>query len=297
MIKLKKISNLKRLNFYNKLIVCAYFVKIIFKIKPSSKELEVYVFYNFLINFNGTLFQETDNFFIADFKNNFQKRIKIRKRPSSDIDVFQQIYFWAEYLPVVATYKDNFIHNNAYRMNIIDAGANIGLTSLFFLEHFVNSKIISIEPEIENFKVLDYNLNSVNYKYITKINAAIWSGNSKIKIVKDFRDKLDWSFRVEETKDENSINAYSINQIVSDFKLKYIDILKIDIEGSEKEIFTSLKSNLDFLKITKCIAIEIHDEYNCREEIYNVLKSYNFEYFNQGELTIGYNQRLTSIVN
>jgi len=40
MNKIKKISNLKRLNFYNKLIVCTYLVKIIFKIKPNSKELE-----------------------------------------------------------------------------------------------------------------------------------------------------------------------------------------------------------------------------------------------------------------
>ena len=96
MIKFNKISNLKRLNFFNKLIICAYFVKIIFKIKPSSRDREVCVFYNYLINFNGTLFQETDNFFVADFKNNFRKRIKIRKKPSSDMDVFHQIYFWAE---------------------------------------------------------------------------------------------------------------------------------------------------------------------------------------------------------
>lgn len=297
MINLEKISNLKRLNFYNKLIVCVYLVKIILKLKPSSKELEVYIFYNYLIKFNGTFFQETDDFFIADFTNNLRKRIKIRKRPSSDRDVFQQIYYWGEYRPVVNTYKDNFIHNKTFPMNIIDAGANIGLTSLFFLEHFMNSRIISIEPDIENFKVLDYNLNSVNYKNITKINAAIWSHNSKIKIVKDFRDKLDWSFRVEETENQDFINAYSINEIVTSKKLKYIDILKIDIEGSEKEIFTSLKANLAFLKITKCIAIEIHDEYNCREEIYNILKSYNFKYFNQGELTIGYNKALTLNIN
>ena len=71
-----------------------------------------------------------------------------------------------------------------------------------------------------------------------------------------------------------------------------MDILKIDIEGSEKQIFTSPVANFNFLKSTKCIAIEIHDEFDCREEICNILTDYGFVLFNQGELTIGINQKL-----
>jgi hypothetical protein len=66
----------------------------------------------------------------------------------------------------------------------------------------------------------------------------------------------------------------------------------MDIEGSEKQVFTSPSSNLDFLKITKCIALEIHDEFDCRSDIYKVLNDFDFKLFNQGELTIGINQNL-----
>lgn len=295
MSRISKLSNLYRLNFKNQWIVCVYLIKTVFNIKPTIQQNEIYIYYNYLINNDGYFFKETVNFITSNFKGNAQKRIKLRKLPSSDFDVFQQIYFWKEYLPAIDTYKNNFAKPNNYRVNIIDAGGNIGLTSLFFLEHFNNCQIICLEPEIENFKILDYNLPNSDLNNIKKINAAIWSKNAKIKIVKDFRDKLDWSFRVEETEDLNSIDAFSFNQIVKENKLEFIDILKIDIEGSEKEIFTSSNMNLDFLKITKCIAMEIHDEFNCREEIYIVLRKYGFKFFNQGELIIGYNQNLALV--
>lgn len=164
---------------------------------------------------------------------------------------------------------------------------------MFFLDYFQNANIICIEPEIENFKILAFNLGGVKKSNkIIKINGAIWSSNCKIKIVNDFRDKSSCSFRVEESDQADAITAYSVNQLIADNDFKILDILKIDIEGSEKQVFTSPTSNLNFLKITKCIAIEIHDEFDCREEIYNVLIEYGFVLHNEGELTIGINQKL-----
>ena len=68
--------------------------------------------------------------------------------------------------------------------------------------------------------------------------------------------------------------------------------MNIDIEGSEKQIFDKNNSDLEFLKITKCIAIEIHDFFDCRKQIYDILDCYGFTYFNEGELTIAVNSNL-----
>ena len=46
------------------------------------------------------------------------------------------------------------------------------------------------------------------------------------------------------------------------------------------------------LKKFRIIAIEIHDEFNCREAIYKILEDHNFTYFDDKELTIGVNQNL-----
>lgn len=292
MVHINKFTNFKRLDFKNTIVVFCYFIKKAFKIRPNLKERSVYNYYNYLIAFDGTLFEETQDFYISDFKNSINKRIKLRKNPSSDFEVFRQIFLMKEYLPVVNVYKNNFDIQKDRSLNIIDAGSNIGMTSLFFLNYFQNTNIICIEPEIENYKILDFNLESAKKSKITKINGAIWSSNCKIKIVNDFRDQLNWSFRVEESEQTDSITAYSVNQLIVDNNFKILDILKIDIEGSEKQLFTHPTSNLDFLKITKCIAIEIHDEFDCREAINKILMDYGFVLYNDGELTIGINQKL-----
>ena len=44
--------------------------------------------------------------------------------------------------------------------------------------------------------------------------------------------------------------------------------------------------------MTKLIVIEIHDEFDCRKAIYDVLTNYNFEFHQYGELTVGINKNL-----
>lgn len=150
------------------------------------------------------------------------------------------------------------------------------MTSLFFMDFFHSAKIIAVEPDEENFQVLNYNLKEKKNFELIKVKGAIWSSNSKIKVVNDFRDKSDWSFRVEESTATDSLQAYTINDLMTQNNFNYIDILKIDVEGAEKEIFKSVYSNLNFLNKTKCIAIEIHDEFECREEIDLILEHYGF---------------------
>ncbi len=104
-----------------------------------------------------------------------------------------------------------------------------------------------------------------------------------------FRDRKDWAFTTKEINN-GTILGITINEIVKNNKLKNITFLKIDIEGAERFIFDK-ENNLSFLKITKIIAIEIHDEFNIRETIYSILKENNFILFEtSGELTIAINK-------
>lgn len=286
-----KILHLNRLNFSNQIRVITYLLKSIFGLTPSLREKDIYTYFNYLILFNGTLTEDSEKVLTTTFRRSTAFKLKMRKFPSSDLKVFEQVYFWNGYSCVLECYRKNYSDPGKI-LNIIDCGSNIGLTSLYFLESFPNSRLLAIEPEKENFALMNFNLDNSIWPNIEKLNGAVWSSNSKIKILKDFRDQSDWSFRVEETKEENSVEAFSIDYLIKAYKFNIIDILKIDIEGAEAELFTSPNSNLDFLKITKCLAIEIHDEFNCRSEIERILKDYGFILFNWSELTIGYNQNL-----
>lgn len=290
----KMIKNLKRFDFKNLLKLVIYKFKKKIKIKPSKEESDLYLYYSYLVKYDGFLVEETKKYYITDFKTKFSNLVKLRKRPSSDFDVFYQVNECSEYLSVVTYYKNNFTNEESYSLNIIDAGSNIGLTSLFFTEHFESARIIAVEPDTKNFQMLNYNLKEkTNFEFI-KVNGAVWSSNSKIKVINDFRDRSDWSFRVEESDESNALQAYTINHLAEVNHFQYIDILKIDIEGAEKQIFVSSVSNLEFLSKTKCIAMEIHDEFDCRQEIYAVLDNYGFTIVNEGELTIGINEKLRS---
>ena len=154
MEKTDKIFNLKRLNLKNIVIVGSYLFKKFFRLKPSQTQVNVYQYYNFLINSNGYWVNETKSEIVSEFRNNFIKRVKLRKKPSSDFDVFQQVFSGFEYLKVVEEYKINFSTYKNQKIDIIDAGSNIGLTSLFFNDNFHEPNIVCIEPEKENFKIL-----------------------------------------------------------------------------------------------------------------------------------------------
>ena len=285
-----KIRGLFFLSFHYQLIVVSYLFKKTIGLEPSKNDLEVYRYFNYLVRYNGRLTEGNRDFFIGKFEDLSHAQIKLRRAPSSDLEVFQQIFFWSDYLPVLKSYQDHFRPAEKEVLNIIDAGSNIGLTSLFFLKNIKHCNIICLEPDIGNYEVLNYNI--PKNKNVSLLNAALWSSNSKVEIINDFRDRLDWARRVKEINNEKGIPAFSVNQLMKDFNWEIIDILKIDIEGAEKEIFTSKETDLGFLKFTKCVAMEVHDEFHCRSEINEILEQFGFKYFRYGELTIALNQSL-----
>ena len=270
----------------NAILILLIYSKKIFKIKINMNEEGVIEFYHHLIHTKGKQISQTSDTYLSSFFDKIIK-IKLRKTPSSDLKVFNQVFRNNEYKPVIAIYKKHF---NSTSPKVIDAGANIGLTSLYINLQFDVPDFILLEPDSNNFKILSYNLESnvINAR-VEKV--GLWSKKTNLKITKDFRDKSDWAHRVEESSSKG-IEATTVNHLLIKYNWDYVDILKIDIEGSEKEVFTSKNVDVSFLSKTKCIVIEIHDEFNCREDIYKVFKKYNFIYFNYGELTVGVNTKL-----
>lgn len=140
---------------------------------------------------------------------------------------------------------------------------------------FGTLKVLSFKNK---FRVLKYSLGS------KLVNSVPKADNS-------FRDKQAWSFRLEETSNENEklFEVNSMNSLMETHTFESIDFLKIDIEGGEKEIFNS-EADLSWLKTVKVIAIEIHDKFECREDIEAILKE-QFDLHYSGELTIGINKK------
>jgi FkbM family methyltransferase len=144
---------------------------------------------------------------------------------------------------------------------IIDAGANIGMASIYFATKYKNAMIIAIEPEEENYKLLRYNTD--NYKNISTINAALWNSSGNIALyAADFTSNAGYMTETNKSalkpsyKQRQLVKAVTIEEIMLQFNIDYIDILKIDIEGSEKEVF---ESSGNWINKINSIIIELHE--------------------------------------
>ncbi len=192
------------------------------------------------------------------------------RRNSSDIVAFKQVFIWEEYdYPVKGEVKV-----------IIDGGANIGCASRWFGNLFPAAVIIAIEPEDENFKLLLHNTRG--NKNITCLKKGLWSRSCNLTI--DDTDAANWSFRLVETNDKvNAIRAISITDLVTDFSIETIDILKLDVETAEKNIFEY--GYEQWLPKTRYLMIETHDfmAKGCSRAVMNAIYQHDFSLECKGE--------------
>lgn len=196
--------------------------------------------------------------------------IKVRAG-TSDVSVFGQIFVDEEY---------NFPISIKPEL-IIDGGANVGYASIYFANKFRDAHIIAVEPEKSNIEILKENTSY--YPNIEVIESAIWDDNTYLKI-KDI-GLGNWGFVVEKTRpnEPESFKAITIQKLLTESGYEKIDILKLDIEGSEKEVFSNMYE--EWLCKVSILIIELHDKIKpgCSNAFYSAIKPYNFKKFQKGE--------------
>ncbi len=214
------------------------------------------VFIIFFINNPKNFIIFTPRFFSFFMKKVLIFNVKKKKfffqniRNFYDINTVFQIFGYEEYnLNLHKKWKKTKLNFNK-KFLIVDCGSNIGSSTRYFEELFLNSKIIAIEPDKKNFNLSKKNI--INKK--TKIiNSAVASQNFYYKII----NKNDPRAHQVKYKNNNTNNqTITINQILKLEKKFQPFLIKIDIEGFEQELFSKKIEWMDKFEI---IIIEIHD--------------------------------------
>jgi FkbM family methyltransferase len=169
---------------------------------------------------------------------------------------------------------------------IVDAGANIGMASIFFHHRYPKAKIIAIEAERSNFEVLLRNVRP--YPAIVPVHAALWNRNGEVSVgAPDPRTGIsgNWAFVTREGPGVR-IRAVTMATLMKEQQAEAADLVKIDIEGAEKEVFEVG----DWLNSVRCFMIELHDRYRpgCSEAVDSVARG--FSKMQRGETTVFFRQ-------
>jgi FkbM family methyltransferase len=145
---------------------------------------------------------------------------------------------------------------------IVDAGANAGMSAAWFSLSYPTAKIVAIEPEPTNFEVL--RRNAKLFPRIIPINAALW--NREGVVCMEDRGGGHWGMRVADDKIASGpiIRSTTVPALLEELGIDRVDLLKVDVEGAECEIFADCSSWIGCVSV---ICAELHDRFrpNCSE--------------------------------
>jgi FkbM family methyltransferase len=158
---------------------------------------------------------------------------------------------------------------------IIDAGANVGYASVRFAELYPNADIVAIEPDEANFEILKQNI--ALYPRVSGLQCGLWPRNAQLVI--ENPEAKSWAFRVREARaGERGFAAVGIGELLDARPGGALDILKLDVEGAELELFTDAGCH-SWLERTNMIFVELHDRIKagCTEAMEKATARHGFE--------------------
>lgn len=193
---------------------------------------------------------------------------------TSDSFVFDQIFINEEYSGLGKIQNVNWI---------IDCGANVGYSAVYLLNKYPQAKVIAIEPDPENFELCSMNLAPYGDRAHV-IKSAVWSSTVDLVIDRPLDDRGEWAIQVRpcQAGEIPALNAIGLKSLFDDFNLDRVDILKVDIETAELEVFAH--NYQQWLSKVNNIAIELHGK-DCEEVFFKALSSLKYNSWSAGELT------------
>ena len=203
--------------------------------------------------------------------------LKLLVRPgTSDVVVFNDVFHGKEHEWEFSTPPQV----------ILDAGAYTGLSAAYFAMRYPLARVIALEPDTQNFALLSQNVSS--FKNVRTIKGALWCESGTLVVTNPGQGS--WAFRVtepggssmnptsaaSEPSEGSRVQAFTISDIMRECEVERIDLLKLDIEGSEKEVLSNSDS---WIQHVSAISIELHDRFKpgCSRAFFNAVLDFPIE--------------------
>ncbi len=155
---------------------------------------------------------------------------------------------------------------------ILDCGANIGLSIIYFKMLYPKARIIGFEPDPKIFESLEYNVKQyTSGSSVSLIRKALWNEETTLKFTHEGADAGNLFDNSTQKK------TYDVSTArLKEFMKEEVDMLKIDIEGAEVCV---LKDSIEYLENVKRLFVEYHSFCDRPQELdvlLNMLKNAGF---------------------
>lgn len=195
-------------------------------------------------------------------------------------NIFGKPFIFHDGASFTATYKELF-ESNIYEFTpgpnartIIDCGANMGLSVLYFSLNYPDHHIIAFEPDPEICGILKENIDTFGLRNVTVHQQAVWDKNEVLTFFADGK----MGGRVENTyRHARPVQVEAVP--LAGFITDDTDFLKIDIEGAEGRV---LKGCKDVLHKAGHIFFEYHNSIKDPQTLHELLglvSSCGFTYY------------------
>jgi FkbM family methyltransferase len=139
---------------------------------------------------------------------------------------------------------------------VVDAGANIGASAIYFAGNLRNAVVVAIEPDLENFNLLCKNVEGLS---VEPVHGAISSVAGRAHVFDPGEGH--WGYRTrpiaEHDAATDAVACVTINDIYLSRAATFFPfIAKIDVEGGERDLFSS---NTEWVARTPLVIVELHD--------------------------------------
>lgn len=199
-------------------------------------------------------------------------------RDDVDFSVFNEVFKLMEYKSSIEKIKSSIYP-------IIDVGAHVGFFSIFATSINSSVKIYSIEPEKNNFELLNKHKDENRFENINTFKMAIAgkSYNGELILSEDSinhkikREVINTKKKKIEDDNFQKVRVFSLKDFFIENKLDRVSLIKMDIEGGEYDIFDHLDVD-DFSRIESFV-IEYHEDKNSKKDrkyLENILRENGF---------------------
>ncbi|WP_405848751.1 FkbM family methyltransferase [Streptomyces sp. NBC_01518] len=194
-------------------------------------------------------------------------RVRIR-RNQSDLLILWQVFLKRFYELGVHYRLDRDIDTLD---TIVDLGGNTGLAASYFTARYRPRTLLTVEPIPQNLAVLRHNatLSGLDWKIEPAAVAgesgtaeftvsAFWDTCTAVPAVADLRRTRPYRLENVLARPNVRVPARTVDELLTKHGIDHVDLLKVDVEGSEAEVFSQVQP---WMEQVERIVLEVHDKY------------------------------------